>query len=160
MTSTTNNQQKTPRGRVSFSDVEIREFELTFLSRGQHSRQKGPALSLDWQFTECPAESVVDYEQRRPERRSASDLFMDHKERRRQLIEDFGFTDAQLDRANNAFLVGRSPTMVILRIAIQICSAIRSSSWCRQTASSHLFTVKTLCYSYSWPVSCGRRDAS
>ena len=103
----TNNQQESPRRRVSFSDVKIREFDLTF-TRAQHPHKKGPALSLDWKFTERKAESVVDYEQRRPARRSTSDLFICPQERRRRLIEGFGFTDAQLDRANNLFLVRRA----------------------------------------------------
>ena len=93
-------QHENPRRRVSFSDVAIREFDITFVRAGQHMMQKGPGLSLDWFFTELPAESISDYEERRQTRRRSHDaLLLGTNERRRRLIEDFGFSPAELDNA-------------------------------------------------------------
>jgi hypothetical protein len=104
---------RAPR-RVSFSDVEVREFDVTFLK----NHPKEAALSLDWKFTERPSESVVDYEKKRtPLRRSKSELVMDTTERKRRLVQEFGFTLPQLACANR-FVLGRS---------ISVPSAISSS---------------------------------
>lgn len=95
------------RRRVSFSDVEVREFDLTFLQ----NHPKEAALSLDWKFTERPSESVIDFERKRsPCRRSKSQLMLNITERRRRLVQDFGFTLRELARANR-FVLYRSTSM-------------------------------------------------
>jgi hypothetical protein len=93
-------QHENPRRRVSFSDVAIREFDITFVRAGQDFLRKGPGLSLDWFFIELPTESISDYEKRRQTRRRSHDaLLLGIHERRRRLIEDFGFSPAELDHS-------------------------------------------------------------
>jgi hypothetical protein len=101
-------QNDTPRRRVSFSDVAIREFDITFVRAGQDAR-KGLGLSLDWFFTERPTESITEYEKRRRStRRSHSALLLGTNERRRRLVEDFGFSPADLDNASKRIFLVRS----------------------------------------------------
>jgi hypothetical protein len=117
---------RAPR-RVSFSDVEVREFDVTFLK----NHPKEAALSLDWKFTECPSESVVDYEKKRsPFRRSKSQLVMDTAERKRRLVQDFGFTLRELACANR-FVLGRS-----ISVPSKIASSRRDDATRRQSSRS------------------------
>jgi hypothetical protein len=90
---------------VSFSDVKVREFGVTFFAN--HPKTTSPALSLDWCFTELPPEPVGEYERRRPRRRKKDELMLDVSERIRRLVEDFGFTQEELNTASRYSLMRR-----------------------------------------------------
>lgn len=88
---------KAPR-KVSFNSVSVREYDVTF-HRSHPAVKKGPALSLDWTYTSNASRPVDDYESERCGRRRSSKsglLKLDHCERRRKLVLDFGFSNEEL----------------------------------------------------------------
>lgn len=87
------------RKAVSFHCVDIREYDVTF--HGSHPTvKKGPALSLDWTYTENESRPVNDYEiERCGLRRSSGLLKLNHSERSRKLVLDFGFSLQELQSA-------------------------------------------------------------
>ena len=129
---------------VSFSEVNVREFNVTCFS----GRVRGPALSLDWAYSEQPALPIGEYEKSRTQRRSLDELRLDERARRRRLMEGFGFTEAQLDRVH-MFKLHRN-----------------KSAPCRMTHSSthsteiHVRSRKSTTTTLSFKRSARRRDTS
>lgn len=130
-----------PQG-VSFSEVNVREFDVTCFS----GRVRGPALSLDWTYSEQPALPIGEYEKSRTQRRSLDELRLDERARRRRLIEGFGFTGAQLDRVH-MFKLHRNKSAP--------CRMTHSSTHSRETCNNR---TSTTTLPFKRPLS--RRDTS
>jgi hypothetical protein len=83
--------------KVMFKEVSFRVFDVTI---GDIHVPLGPALALDWYFTQQEALHVNDYEDNRAPRRSERELKMLPEARADLLRSGFGFTDADLERSS------------------------------------------------------------
>ena len=70
------------RKHVHFSDVLVRRYDLTCTGYVNH----GPAIGLDWSFTDVDAVSLDDFEQRRQPRRPRKLLIVGPRQRAKVLI--------------------------------------------------------------------------
>lgn len=82
--------------KVMFKEVSFRVFDVTI---GDNHVPLGPALALDWYFTQQEALHINDYEDNRAPRRSEKELKMLPEARADLLRSGFGFTDSDLERS-------------------------------------------------------------
>jgi hypothetical protein len=94
-----NQGERSPtRKRVSFADVEVRQYSITI---GDHPCcVMGCPLSLDWGYSICRPLSLEAYEAQRPARRSRLELLTTCEERRRILADDGGYSEGEIRKAN------------------------------------------------------------
>lgn len=98
------NKRKNLSRNVSFSSLEVREYEITL---GDHpSVSVGPPISLSWKYNKETSFDIEAFEAGRQPRRSRSDLILDIRKRRQILKEGAGFSASEIKHA----------TMEVLRI--------------------------------------------
>mmetsp|Transcript_29008 Transcript_29008/g.43830 ORF Transcript_29008/g.43830 Transcript_29008/m.43830 type:complete len:326 (+) Transcript_29008:243-1220(+) len=82
---------------VSFCQIEIREYEQTLVDNPCVT--KGPPIGLDWNYEECGAFHVDDYELHRgANRRSRSMMMVPSFVREKQLRQEWDVTKAQIQK--------------------------------------------------------------
>ena len=85
------------KGSVSFSSIQIREYDQTI---GDHPNVSfGPPISLDWNYQVLDAITLDDYEDNRGRRRSFPQLMMNHYTRKNVLMHNFGYSEDDLKKA-------------------------------------------------------------
>ena len=101
-------QQQSMKRNVSFSNLEIRSYDVTL---GNHPTLRGPPISLDWKYDPqaTKVHDVEEYEQHRcvtPDnptpsnpRRTKNELFIHPSHRQYLLMRDAGFSRVQIKNA-------------------------------------------------------------
>jgi hypothetical protein len=85
------------KSSVSFSSIQIREYDQTI---GDHPNVSyGPPISLDWNYQALDSITLDDYESNRGRRRSFPQLMMNHFTRKNVLMHNFGYSEADLKKA-------------------------------------------------------------
>jgi hypothetical protein len=99
--------RKTHRRAVTFSNIEVRQYEITV---GDHPCcTVGCPLTLDWEYSASTKQSVEQYEAHRtPLRRSRSELRTTWEERRQILLSEADVSDQELRKANRKLHRARS----------------------------------------------------
>jgi hypothetical protein len=82
---------------VSFGKLEAREYNIALSDNPSVSC--GPAIQLGWDFTECPAQHVEDYEESREPRRTLPQLVLSNKVRRYLLLKKAGYSKNEIREA-------------------------------------------------------------
>uniref|UniRef100_A0A7S3P1A5 Uncharacterized protein n=1 Tax=Amphora coffeiformis TaxID=265554 RepID=A0A7S3P1A5_9STRA len=85
------------RNNVSFTDIEIRDYNMTL---GDHpSCSYGTPVSLDWEYTQSQPINLDNYERHRPERRARQQLHMDSF-RRQEIARQAGFSRGDIRKTH------------------------------------------------------------
>jgi hypothetical protein len=111
--------------KVSFSQISIRSFDLCI--GDSPAVLTGVPISLDWTFIESPSLSIEEFEGTRSHvRRSKQELKMSAVERRRRLIEGFGFPEKAL---NQRAVFPRNPHRILNNANSTNVFPTRGSAW-------------------------------
>jgi len=101
---------KTMKRVTSFSNIEIREYDITI---GDTIPHDGPPIAIDWNYDEGQVRrfDLEYYEEMRPARRTRSEMYMGSKLRMFLLMKEQGFSPREIQRAaKNAARVRKSRT--------------------------------------------------
>ena len=115
--------------KVSFSQISIRSFDLCI--GDSPAVLTGVPISLDWTFIESPSLSIEEFEGTRSHvRRSKQELKMSAVERRRKLIEGFGFSEKALNqRAVQRAIIPKNPNRLLNNASSTTAFPTRVSQW-------------------------------
>lgn len=87
-------QNSSSRG-VKFSDIEIREYEMT--ASDNPGVSKGPGIGIGWKYVEMESLSVELFEKHHPPRRSMKEIKVTTRERMDRL-RDSGYTQREIQQ--------------------------------------------------------------
>lgn len=96
--SSTSSSSKIKR-TTSFSKIEIREYNITL--GDNPGGAKGPPVSLDWKYNKSNSISLdlEDYEEKRPPRRTKTELYMQESIRKWRLMKEKGYSLKEMEKA-------------------------------------------------------------
>ena len=98
-TDTRNDNEKDGGKRVKFVNVEIREYDVTLVDNPACSF--GPAVGLDWTFSQRDCETLAAYEDRRSRqyrRTTPQELGLSYNQRH-EILRNAGFTKKEINKA-------------------------------------------------------------
>jgi len=105
------------RRRVSFSDLQIREYPRTVGDHPGALGRDGPPVSIDWKHVEEHKVSVDEYEARRQPRRSKEQLIIPGFRRRQILMQEWGCKYDELkvaEKTSQKIILQRQMTFAML----------------------------------------------